>query len=126
MSRFTSLGCLLLGLLALDGGTAEPVGRSMLLSLRRAVPAGRGIRVDPPVVQCTVLAPQWVTEYCPQTIAHYRRETRERSIVVYRDVPFIKTIEEAYTVMVPETRTARWSRRSTIRSIGISSCGRQP
>ena len=105
MSRFTSLGCLLLGLLALTAAPQSPLdGQCCYPCAEPCLPVAESV-CAPPVVQCTVLAPQWVTEYCPQTITHYRRETRERSIVVYRDVPFIKTIEEAYTVMVPETRT---------------------
>jgi len=51
------------------------------------------------------LVPQCITENCIKTVTHYRRETRERTMVVYRDVPITKTIEESYTVMVPETRT---------------------
>ena len=51
------------------------------------------------------LAPQVVTEHCLRTITHYRRETRQRMVTVYRDVPTTKTVKEEYTVMVPETRT---------------------
>ena len=38
-------------------------------------------------------------------VTRYRPEIRERMVTVYRDVPTTETIQEEYTVMVPETRT---------------------
>jgi hypothetical protein len=58
-----------------------------------------------PPVECTVWVPKVVTERCLQTVTRYRRENRERTVVTYRDVPFTKTVEEPYTVMIPQTRT---------------------
>jgi hypothetical protein len=60
---------------------------------------------QPPPAECTVWVPQIVFENRTVTVARYRHETRERMVLVNRDVPVIKNIEEEYTVMVPQTRT---------------------
>jgi hypothetical protein len=57
-----------------------------------------------PPTTCKVLVPQMVTEHETKTIVSYRPETRQRMVTVYRDVPTTKTIEEEYTVWVPQTR----------------------
>jgi hypothetical protein len=59
----------------------------------------------PPPAECIVWAPQIVFENRTITVARYRHETRERMVLVSRDVPVIKNIEEEYTVMTPQTRT---------------------
>jgi hypothetical protein len=60
---------------------------------------------QPPPVACTVWVPQIVFENRTITVAKYRHETHERMVLVSREVPVIKNIEEEYTVMVPQTRT---------------------
>ncbi len=54
---------------------------------------------------CTILVPQMVTEYQTCWRTRYRSEARQRMVTVYRDVPTTSTVEEEYTVMVPQTRT---------------------
>ena len=68
-----------------------------------AVPAAPACQAPP--AECTVWVPQIVFENRTITVARYRHETRERMVLVSRDVPVIKNIEEEYTVMVPQTRT---------------------
>ncbi len=48
--------------------------------------------------------PQLVTEYQTQSVVRYRAEVRQRMVTVYRDVPSTRTVQEEYTVLVPETR----------------------
>ncbi len=75
--------------------------------------------------ECTVWVPQIVFENRTITVARYRHETRERMVLVNRDVPVIKNIEEEYTVMVPQTRRVRLKIRSIIRCIATSRCARR-
>ena len=58
-----------------------------------------------PPAQCTVWVPQIVFENRTILVARYRHETHERMVLVDRDVPVIKNIEEEYTVMALQTRT---------------------
>ncbi|MEN6449878.1 MAG: hypothetical protein ABFC96_05240 [Thermoguttaceae bacterium] len=58
-----------------------------------------------PPITCRVLVPQLVVEHQPKLVVRFRPETRERLVTVYRDVPAMKTIQEQYTVMVPQTLT---------------------
>jgi hypothetical protein len=51
------------------------------------------------------MVPTVVMEKQKQTVTRYRHETRERAVVVYREVPEKKTVEEEYTVMIPQKRT---------------------
>ena len=105
MSRLRLLAYLSLGLLALTTAPQSRLdGQCCYPCSDPCLPMAAPVCASP-VVQCTVLVPQWVIENRPQTVTRYRRETRERTIVVYRDVPFTKTIEEAYTVMVQQPRT---------------------
>jgi hypothetical protein len=57
-----------------------------------------------PPVTCKVLLPQVTTEYQTRWITRYRPEVRQRMVAVYRDVPSTRTVEEKYTVMVPQTQ----------------------
>jgi hypothetical protein len=59
----------------------------------------------PPTAECTVLAPQVVTEYRTMTVTRSRQETRRRTVYVNKEVPRVKDVEEEYTVIVPEVRT---------------------
>jgi hypothetical protein len=45
-----------------------------------------------------------VMEKQKMTVRRYRNETRERLVTVYRRVPEGQSVEEEYTVMVPQTR----------------------
>jgi hypothetical protein len=57
----------------------------------------------PAPVQC--LTPQTVIEKQIRTVTRYRNENRERRVTVYRQVPETKTVNEEYTVMVPQSRS---------------------
>ena len=46
-----------------------------------------------------------VTEYQTQCVVRYRPQVCQRMVTVYRDVPTDKTVEEQYTVLVPQQRT---------------------
>ncbi len=107
MSLFKFLVFTLLGLLAVTAAPQSPLhGQCCGTCGDSCLPAAPLCPIfPPPTAQCTVLVPQVVTENCTQTVTRYRRETRQRTIVVYRDVPITKTVEESYMVMVPETRT---------------------
>ena len=51
------------------------------------------------------MVPKVVMEKQKRTVTRYRHETRERTVVVNREVPEKKTVEEEYTVMMPQQRT---------------------
>ena len=71
--------------------------------MRAGVPVG--MRIAMPADDLHDPGAAMVTEYQTCWRTRYRSEVRQRMVTVYRDVPTTRTVQEEYTVMVPQTRT---------------------
>jgi hypothetical protein len=123
MKPFMTFACALAGLalaiVAFRSAKAATFAERKATNVAGFRSAARGQCCSPPVEICpaevtscapaaapaTCLVPQVVMEKHKKTVVRYRRETRERPVTVYREVPEKKTVEEEYTVMVPQQRT---------------------
>ena len=104
MNPIKAMTYTLLGVLAVSIGPHSPLQGQSCSTCGQSCESAAASACPSHCDDCTVLVPQTVIEYCPKTVTRYRQETRQRMITVYRDVPTTKTVEEEYTVMVPEVR----------------------